>query len=224
MIKMATLLRRKPGMSVEEFQRYWLHEHPRVVTAMPGIRRYIQNHPLAGGYRKGDLVWDGVAEVWADDTAACRAMSESAAYKAVQQDEEKFLDRASMVLLLTEEHVIKDGPTAPDGLKNIEFVTRRKGMAVPEFQRYWREVHGPLAAQIPVIRRYVQSHTRLSGYGRSVAPAYDGLAITWFDSIDTMRQSATTDAYARTREDEPNFIDTDGDVPTIITREHVIVP
>lgn len=223
MIKGCTLFKRRQGMSVEDFQAYWLHEHPKAVTRLPGIRRYVQSHPLPGGYRRGELVFDGLAEVWADDSAAFRAMSQSPEYAAVQEDEAVFIDRSSMVFLLTEEHVIKDGPVPDNGLKNIEMVHHRKDMTIPDFQAYWRGTHGPLAVRIPVIRRYVQSHVRLSGYDRDPKPACDGLAITWFDSIDSMRQSATTEAYARTREDEPNFIDTDGTIPTIITKEHVIV-
>lgn len=223
MIKGCTLFKRKAGMSVEDFQAYWLNEHPKEVTKLPGIRRYVQSHPLTGGYRKGELVYDGLAEVWADDVAAFRAMSTSPQYKALIADEERFIDRSSMVFLLTEEHVIKEGPVPADGLKNIEMVHHRKDMAIPDFQAYWRGTHGPIAAEIPMIRRYVQSHVRLSGYRREPKPVCDGLAITWFDSIEAMRQSATTEAYARTREDEPNFIDTDGTIPTIITKEHVIV-
>jgi hypothetical protein len=38
-----------------------------------------------------------------------------------------------------------------------------------------------------------------------------------------MRQSAQSAAYARTREDELNFLDTDKEIPFIITTEHVII-
>ena len=107
------------------------------------------------------------------------------------------------------------------GVKNIEFVTHKPGMPIAAFQRYWREVHGPLAALIPVIRRYVQSHTRASAYEGGRVPAYDGAAITWFDDTAAMRASALTAEYARTRADEANFVTPDP--PFIITREHVIV-
>jgi hypothetical protein len=50
-----------------------------------------------------------------------------------------------MGLIITEEHVIKNGPLPVDGVKSIEFVTHRPEMSIPDFQRYWREVHGPLA-------------------------------------------------------------------------------
>jgi uncharacterized protein (TIGR02118 family) len=38
------------------------------------------------------------------------------------------------------------------------FITRKPGIDEAEFHRYWREVHGPIAARIPQLRRYVQSH------------------------------------------------------------------
>jgi uncharacterized protein (TIGR02118 family) len=124
--------------------------------------------------------------------------------------------------IITEEHVIKDGPIPANGVKNVEFVSHKPGMSIADFQRHWREVHGPLGAAIPVVRRYVQSHTRRSIYESGKTPAYDGVAITWFDDTQAMRQSAATPEYARTRADEVNFI-APGRLPFIITREQVIV-
>jgi|TARA_B100002003_G_scaffold160900_1_gene149402 uncharacterized protein (TIGR02118 family) len=223
MIKAITCIKRKPGMGVEDFQAYWRGGHAEVVQRLPNIRRYIQSHALLGGYRKGELPYDGIAEIWVDDVAALRAMAGTAAYDAVQADEERFIDRSKIVLILTQEHLIKDGPIPDGAVKNIEFVPRKTGMDVEAFQAYWRDVHGPIAAQIDVIRRYVQSHTLLGGYRDGRVPAIDGCAITWFDSVAAMRQSAQSEAYDRTRKDEPNFLDTETEIPFIITTEHVIV-
>jgi uncharacterized protein (TIGR02118 family) len=222
MVKALTFIKRKPGMSVEDFQSYWRTKHPRVVTALPGVRRYVQSHTLLAGYRKGEPVHDGIAEVWFDDSQALRASAAAPAYRDVQADEAKFIDRGTMGMIVTEDHVIKDGPAPATAVKNVEFITHRPGMSIDEFQRYWREVHGPLAAAIPMLRRYVQSHTRRSIYETGRTPAYDGAAITWFDDTPAMRASALTPEYARVRGDEANFL---GVVPApfIITREHVIV-
>jgi hypothetical protein len=73
-----------------------------------------------------------------------------------------------------------------------------------------------------MIRRYVQSHTRPAGYEGGRMPAWDGVAITWFDDTEAMRASARTPEYVRVRADEANFL-APGDAPFIITREHVIV-
>ena len=221
MVKAVSFFKRKPGMSVEAFQAYWRTAHPEVVVKLPGVRRYVQSHTLPSGYRKREPVYDGIAEVWFDDTRAMRALAETPEYAAVQADEARFIDRATMGLLITEEHVIKDGPVPSQGVKNVEFVTHTPGMSIDAFQRYWREVHGPLAALIPVVRRYVQSHTRRSAYEGGRAPRYDGVALTWFDDTQAMRVSATTAEYARVRADEGNFIT--ADPPFIITKEHVVV-
>jgi uncharacterized protein (TIGR02118 family) len=223
MVKAVSFFKRRAGMPVEEFQAYWLREHPAVVLRLPGVRRYVQSHTLLAGYRKGEPIYDGIAELWFDDTKAMAALRGTKEMEAVAADEAVFIDRGTMGLILTDEHVIKDGPAPAGGAKNVEFVTRKPGLGVDEFQRYWREVHGPLAAQIPMIRRYVQSHTRPSAYERGRTPAYDGVAITWFDDTRAMRASAASAQYPRVRADEPNFI-APGDVPFIITTEHVIVP
>jgi uncharacterized protein (TIGR02118 family) len=221
MLKAVSFFKRRAGLTVEQFQAYWRASHPNAVLGLPGIRRYVQSHTLRSGYAKGEPVYDGIAEIWFDDTGAMRALAGTAAYAAVQADEERFIDRASMGLIITEEHVIKDGPAPPDGVKNIEFVTHAPALTIEAFQRYWREVHGPLAALIPLIRRYVQSHTRRAVYEAGRRPAYDGIAVTWFDDTQAMRRSAATPEYARVRADEANFVAPDP--PFIITKEHVIV-
>ncbi len=222
MVKALTFFKRKRGMSVEDFQAYWRTRHPAVVVALPGIRRYVQSHTLVSGYRKGEPVYDGIAEIWFDDSRALRALSGTPQYARVQADEAEFIDRSTMGLIVTEDHVIKDGPVLPHAVKNVEFLTHRPGMSIDEFQRHWREVHGPLGAAIPMVRRYVQSHTRRSVYESGRTPAYDGAALTWFDDTQAMRASALTPEYARVRGDEPNFLG-GLPVPFIITREHVIV-
>ena len=223
MVKAVSFFKRKPGMSVEDFQKYWRTRHPEVVTRLPGLVRYVQSHTLLSGYRKGEPVSDGIAEVWFPDTAAMRALAGSPAYAAVRADEAQFIDHDTMKLVITEEHVIKDGPMPADGVKNVEFVHKKPGIDVAAFQTYWRQTHGPIAARIATIRRYVQSHARRSAYEGGRAPACDGFAITWWDDVDGMRASAASPEYARTRADEPNFLDV-ARLSFIITREHVIVP
>lgn len=220
MVKVITCIKRKPGMSVEDFQGYWRARHPDVVLALPGLRRYVQSHTRLAGYRKGEPVYDGIAEVWVDDTGVLKTLAGSAAYAAVQADEARFIDRARMDVIVTEEHVVTDGPVPGDGVKNVEFLRRRPGLDIAAFQRYWRDVHGPIAATIPQLRRYVQSPTRLAAYAAGRTPAWDGCAITWFEGTEAMRAAARTPEYARTRADEPNFLAPEP--PFIITTEHVI--
>lgn len=222
MYKIAILLKRKPGLSPEAFQAHWRERHAPLWTRFPQLRRYVQSPALLQGYRKGELLFDGIAEAWFDSEAAFGAFRSDPAQAAIAADEADFLDRARTVVMPVDVHVIKDGPIPENAVKNIEFVNRRPGMALEPFRKYWREKHGPLAATIPVLQRYEQNHLRASVYAADPAPPYDGLAITWFRSTADMRRGATTPEYAATRADEPNFLP-DGHLPIIITREHVVV-
>ena len=92
-------------------------------------------------------------------------------------------------------------------IKLIYCITRKEGMSVEEFQRYWRETHGPIAARIPGLRRYVQCHTLPELYGGDSPPAYDGAAELWFDDMASLRQAMRSPEVQTAREDERNFID-----------------
>jgi len=222
MVKVITFLKRKVGMPVEEFQRYWREQHPAVVTRLPGVRRYVQSHTLAADYAAGEPIYDGIAEVWADNTDALRAMTRSPSHAAVQEDEARFIDRASMGVVITEDHVVMDGTVIPDAVKGVSFLNRRPGLSVDEFQHHWREVHAPLAALLPGLRRYVQSQTRRSAYAGGREPAYDGMALTWFDSREAALRAGTTDEFARILADAPTFL-APGPIRAFLAREHIIV-
>jgi uncharacterized protein (TIGR02118 family) len=222
MVKVITFLKRKIGMPVEEFQRYWREKHPEAVTRLPGIRRYVQSHTLPSAYKDGEPIYDGIAEVWANDTDALRAMTQSPDHPGLLVDEARFIDRASMGVVITDDHLVKDGPVPPDAVKSVAFLHRKPGLSLEEFQHHWREVHGPIAALLPGLRRYVQSQTRRSAYAGGRVPAYDGVVLTWFDSTEAMFKTVATDEYARVLADGPAFL-SPGAVPTILTREHIIV-
>ena len=222
MVKLVVCFKRRADMEVEPFQEYWRTRHAEVARGLPGIRRYVQSHTLLAGYRKGEPVYDGIAEIWFDDTDAIRALDGTAALRAAREDAARFVDRSTMRTLVTDEHLVKDG-ALPDGyVKNIEFVHRRPDLGVEEFQRCWRDVHGPLASEIPVVLRYVQSHCRRGGYAEGREPPCDGIASMWFASTAAMRESVRTDAYARTCAVSPDFV-APGEIPFIITREHVVI-
>ena len=222
MVKVITFLKRKAGMPVEEFQRYWREKHPEVVTRLPGVRRYVQSHALLSLYGTDEPIYDGIAEVWADDTGALRAMTRSPEHACVQADEARFIDRAGMGVIITEDHVLKDGPVPPDAVKSVAFLTRTPGLSVEAFQQHWLEVQGPLAAMLPGLRRYVQSHTRRRAYEAGRVPAYDVAVLTWFDSTEAGRDAAATPQHARVLADGGSFV-SPGPIRSILTQEHVIV-
>jgi len=108
MIKLIAPVYRKPGLSDEEFYKYWKEKHgPLVTNIVPGLRRYVQNHPIKIPGHKYEA--DGFAESWWDDLDAYKswlAWRQSDEAKPLVDDEEKFMDRSRISRYIVEEHVI----------------------------------------------------------------------------------------------------------------------
>jgi uncharacterized protein (TIGR02118 family) len=222
MLKIVTLMKRRAGLPVDDFQNHLRIGYGPLAAEGPGLRRYVQSAALVQGYVKAELLFDAIGEMWFDSVDAYDDYRGSPECAAARSDEHAFLDRARTVVMPVDVHVIKDGAIPDNAVKNIEFVNRRPGMALEPFRAYWRNVHGPLAATIPVLRRYEQNHLAMSEYDKVDAPPYDGLAITWFASTADMKRGTATPQYAATRADEAHFLP-DGHLPIIIAREHVVV-
>ena len=120
MYKLIFSLRRKPGMSLEEFQRYWRETHAPLVAERAetlGIRRYIQAHTgdlpeihAALQARNGGAPepFDGVAEIWFESLEGF-ASRDPAVQKAAAdlfEDEQKFIDHPNSPMLISQENVV----------------------------------------------------------------------------------------------------------------------
>jgi len=221
MVKLVAFFKRLPGISVEAFQDHWRTTHAELVIRQKGLRRYVQNHTLLSGYRSSEPDYDGVAEAWFDDTQAMRDLAPSAEFAAVKADEANFINAATMGVVLTNEVPISDAPVPPGAVKSIAFLIKRADVTVEFFQQHWREKHGPIAARIPGLRRYVQCHARLGIYAANRRPAFDGIPMSWFDDLDAVRASGQSAEYRATRADETHFMAA-GRLPFVVATEHEI--
>jgi uncharacterized protein (TIGR02118 family) len=102
----------------------------------------------------------------------------------------------------------------------LYFITRKPSVSDPEFHRYWREVHGPIAKRIKQLRQYIQSH-RIP-FANMNSP-YDGAAEVWIEDETAMTALRQSPEYLNgALADEPNFIDM-ARVEWLVTKDHVIL-
>jgi uncharacterized protein (TIGR02118 family) len=97
MIKSIGLLTRKDGWTHEQFMKHWVETHAPLAHAVPGLRRYVQNH-IKGERTRADIPAtevdvDGVAELWFDDQAAMEAAAKTPEMKALHADGALFIGR-----------------------------------------------------------------------------------------------------------------------------------
>jgi uncharacterized protein (TIGR02118 family) len=107
MPKMVAFLKKRTELSVEQFQAHWNSPHGKLGSAVPGARRYVQNHPLLTAYKNGRTpLWDGVAEVWFEGEDAMRSNVDTPQYRAVLADEPNFLAENAKFIITTERVIL----------------------------------------------------------------------------------------------------------------------
>jgi uncharacterized protein (TIGR02118 family) len=111
MIKLIVAIKRRAGMSPEDFQAYWKASHATKVKASACgqryIRRYIQCHTLLADYAQGEPAFDGTAELWFDSVADREAFFTDPEYlSTIAPDETKFADMTETKFFQTEEYSV----------------------------------------------------------------------------------------------------------------------
>jgi uncharacterized protein (TIGR02118 family) len=106
-------------------------------------------------------------------------------------------------------------------IKLVYCITKKPGLSDEDFFRYWQEIHGPIGARIPHLRKLTQSH-RLTIPGDSRSPDFDGMAELWFDDIDALLAARKSPEWKTSTDDEANFTDPDK-AAYFLSREHVIL-
>jgi uncharacterized protein (TIGR02118 family) len=112
MVKFIAGIRRKPGMTSEEFHRYWREVHAPLAQSIPEffgyVRRYVQSHALevpGGKFAGFDVTgFDGFAEIWFDSLAdAEKAFTAPRYLEVIRPDEMKFIDGKAARVVMVEE-------------------------------------------------------------------------------------------------------------------------
>jgi uncharacterized protein (TIGR02118 family) len=104
---------------------------------------------------------------------------------------------------------------------------RKPDLSVADFRTHWRDLHGPLAAKLPGLRRYHQNHVvdrqqRGIIYARG-SQDFDGISELWFDDFPSMRRAFSSDPVRVLSGDEAALI-SDLKLVTAIQQQVIPVP
>jgi uncharacterized protein (TIGR02118 family) len=116
------------------------------------------------------------------------------------------------------EHVIVDGQTTPDMVKVIYTAARMPGLSLEDCFNHWLEVHAPLGARVPGLRRYVQNHAIPEAYGvRGLT--HDAFTELWFDDLAALRSAVASPEWQALRDDVGLFAQP---MSVVVAREGII--
>jgi hypothetical protein len=76
-VKLTTLLKRRPGMSLTSYREASLTAYAPIASGLPGLRRHLHCHTRDGAYVFGESSFDSVEQWWFDDVEALSAALDS---------------------------------------------------------------------------------------------------------------------------------------------------
>lgn len=207
------LLRRHEGMTDSEFASYWRGPHADTVKQyVTGIKAYLQNLVVDRSqkgidYARGSIEVDGLAQLELASLAEARGMSEPAVLKALQDDEDAFLDSLSVLTAL--QNTVITPPRTGKYVKRMSFLRKRDDVSDEEFQKQWFDLHAVLVRRLPGIMGYRQNLVidrfgdRFVDGSMDEANAVHGVVELWFESESAIDQAfrspigVTTMTHAR---------------------------
>ncbi|MDQ1120465.1 MULTISPECIES: EthD domain-containing protein [Pseudoxanthomonas] len=241
MIKTIAAIRRKPGMTQQEYFRYILEVHGALAKARPlTVRRYVQSHVLDGAYGAAtDSAYqvafhrDSVTELHFDNVESMmQNFGDPYVRDVLGPDGAHFNDFPSALALLAEDTDIRVAHPGDGAVRVMYFLGRQPEVTDRQFRDALRQAvqdgldDAPDGA--PAVRRAVLSHaihdeTGLIAYfGSSDMPAYDAVLNLWFDPAQALAEWRAWQAGFELRMQQSTSHDR-SHAFFLMTREHVII-
>lgn len=104
-MKVLALLKRKEGMSFEDFADHLLNEHVPFMRDVPGLQKWTANLAVHG---EEAAPYDAITEFWFEDEDAFHRAMASEEVAAALQDSERFVAAHGPTLIVAEEHNVID--------------------------------------------------------------------------------------------------------------------
>lgn len=111
-VKVFLLVKRREGLTLDDFRAQSLKTHAAVVQEIPGLRRYVQNHTRDSSYAIGEAVLDAAYELSFDDLDALSAGVSSPQFARAKSDLMGFVNPRYVHQLAVQENWII-GPERP---------------------------------------------------------------------------------------------------------------
>jgi len=230
LIKSISFLKRKPGLSREDFVRHWLEVHVPMCHAVPGLRGYAVSTIIETQTRR-DLPnlamdeFDGVAQVWFDSLEARSAAGASAEGKRWHADGGTIIGGIRM-FVTRERLVVPVSPVNRPQYKALSVIKRKAELSAEQFHHEWAIVHAPMARGVPGLRGFTLSEIVEEQFRPDIAPfpldgPLDGFTESWWDSPAARANMIGSEAGKAWYAHGASII---GYMHSVLLEERVIVP
>lgn len=229
MISRCGLMRKKDGMSMEEFQDYWLNVHGPIAAKMANLRQYDQHVVIDNEHRhpigQGPVVIDGYSELQFDSYGDMLEGVESLHGEGAE-DVAKFAEPNCPIIVMAKREVIRipEYLRGKQLIQRLSFLGRPDGVSSEQFTHEWWNVHDHMVQTIPGCVGYNQNLVidRIIG-GKSVPYEefpVEGVVEMWFENMDAFNEFYASPEFKRTSDHGSTFI---GKINTYLTKTYSVV-
>ena len=179
----------KPGMSVQEFQNYWVNIHAvQYASKIKQIKKYMIDTviPILGQEPK----FQGIAEIWIHPEEQLESLQSSEFLNGARLDEPNWAAFWMTLCLDTNPTILLEGPPLSKNqswVKETIVVKRNLGIPLEIFRTHLLQVYGPMLLELPDVRRCLIGTTVDGFYGLGEA-VFDAVIQLWYDTTAGMEQ------------------------------------
>ncbi|MFJ7728472.1 EthD family reductase [Neobacillus sp. NPDC097160] len=227
MIVRMGILRKKEGMPVNEFHKYWYEKHGPLASNIPEIINYTQNHvtdssQLGINFARGNIAVDGFSQLWFEDkTKMEKGFSEMA--QVLPKDEKEFI--GDIKIIVAKQNVIKPTPHDQPLIKRMSILKRRSDVDFETFQYEWNKVHAKHILSMPGVEGYTQNVITDQSIKKEISSEYndvsiDGIVELWFRDIASLENAFKSTNGQKAMKHASTFIE---EISTFIVEPYRIV-
>lgn len=170
---------RRPGLDIQRFQSHWSGKHAELVSKLPGVRRYWQNHAVL---RDGEplLPWigfDACSDMEFDDMLSMDSDFASLQYREAVKDDEAYLVEKTKGGLILGDREHKSGEIDGNGIRLLTFMRLAPQREADELHQALRAMPTPTQAKGHEL--FLALHGRAAAQRTSI---FDAVGSLWFES------------------------------------------
>ncbi|MER5546288.1 EthD domain-containing protein [Streptomyces sp. NPDC002589] len=195
MIHQFILAAPRPGMSVAEFQDYWVNVHAvRYAAKIPQIRKYMVDTvvDIKGNLGEPALPHQGIAEIFlANGEEQLASLQTEEFLQGARLDEPNWAAFWQTIVVDTTAHEIVPGPPPARGQEWVKLTVlqkRRPGLALADYRKQTLDSYASVVKGTPGLRRYLHAHTVDGAYVFGEA-AFDSVEQLWFDDVNALEEA-----------------------------------
>ena len=109
-------------------------------------------------------------------------------------------------------------------VKYLAILRKKTNWTDEEFRQHWKQVHGPLVAQIPGLVKYVQYyvHSQVSSDTEQVDDPIQGIAEMWFESEASLQQGMESSIGQSINQDVAEFLGANNHLNHLVAIEETL--